>query len=820
MPKAFLSHSSSDKKKFVDIVARQLGKQRINYDKFTFEEGMKSIEEIEKGLKQSDLFVLFLSDKALNSSWVKKELKMARMNMEEKQLSRIYPIIIDASITHADPRIPKWMKEYNLKYASKPTTVTRRIKQRLREISWNFHPRLKEKEKIFVGRNDLVKQFEERIDSIDLPVPFCVVASGFSKIGRKVFIKHCLRKVSFISDSYEPSTIKLTSHESLEDFIYKLYDLGFSDKIDLSNLLGKTIDAKLEILFKIIKDIKNADEIVFIDDSGCIVTPDREVIGWFQHVLSKYAKDNHLVFCIASNFRLFRNKIFKLKNLFSIEIPELAPKERAGLLKRYSHFEDISLSKENFETFSNLQKGFPEQVYFTVDLIKDLGAQGALDQSYLISDYNFEKVTYLINKFENDEEAMNYLYLLSSFDFISYELIFEVVGNDDYYKEKLSTFIACAICDFLGTNKEYIRVNDTIRDYVRRTKHELPVKYKKKLNLHLEEFLKNYDPEERDVSDILYSWKQALINGKKVDSKYLIPSHFLKTMKELYDQDLKYKEVTLLADRVLENSIFMDDFIKRQILYYLCLSLAKLRDERFKDEVQKIDGADHNFLFGFYYRKCGNNIKALERLQRAVSERKNFYRAQRELVQVYINMEEFEDALNLARQLYEGSPTNHYFIQAYFACLIREGMNHKNEEIINELISNLRKIKSDKAREMYLEANAQYHSLYLNDKEYALSLINTAIDEFPSSIYPLRTKFDIFERYNMLKEMGELIDYFGKNIDKKSHFYNTSIILKSRYLAKIGKKKEAMLVLSNIKHFPDYVINKFKSKIESIIVKY
>lgn len=817
MKKAFLSHSSFDKDGFVRIVVNNLNKQRIIYDELTFEEGMKTIDEIKKGLDESDLFVLFLSDKALESGWVKKELREANKKMKDGEIKRIYPIIIDKSITHKDDRIPKWLKDgYNLKYISKPTVVARRIKQRLREISWNFHPRLREKEKIFVGRNSLVTQFEERIDSIDYSFPFCVIASGFSKIGRKVFMKHCLRKVRLISESYEPARIKLTSHESLEDFIFKLYDLGFSQKIDLTQFLFKTVNEKLEILYKIIDDIKGTNEVVFIDDFGCLVTPDRDITMWFKQVLLKYRDDGQLIFCTASNFRPFRNKIHGINNLFSIDIPELEPKERAGLLRRYSTFEGISLKKEDFETFSKLQKGFPEQVYFTVDLIKDYGVKGALDNSYLIGEYNFEKVTSLINKYEDDKEAMNFLYFLSSFDFISYDFIFDIVGDDKYYKEKLLDFFACAICDFLGADREYVRVNDAIRDYVKRTKHELPQKYKDKLRIHLKDFLKGYDPEEKDVSDILYTWKQALLlNGTEVDNKYLIPSHFLKTMKELYDQELKYRDVITLADKVLENSNYMDDFIRKQIQYYLCLSLAKLKDGRFKEEVKKINGADHDFLFGFYYRKCGNNIEALKRLKNAIKRRKNFQRAQRELVQVYIYMEEYEEALILARQLYEGNPTNPYFIQAYFVCLIRERVNPDNNGIINELINNLSKIKSDKAREMYLEASSQYQLYYLNNEGKALEIINTAIDEFPKSVYPLRTKFDICYKCNLIDEMEELVEFFKKKIDKRSHFYNTSMILKSRYLAKVGKKRDAIFMLDKIRNFPDYVIENIKSKLDS-----
>ena len=70
--------------------------------------------------------------------------------------------------------------------------------------------------------------------------------------------------------------------------------------------------------------------------------------------------------------------------------------------------------------------------------------------------------------------------------------------------------------------------------------------------------LETYKSEDKDVSDIFYSLKEALITGEDFDERYLVPSHFLRTMKELYDLQKKYQDVIQLADRVLENEAFLD----------------------------------------------------------------------------------------------------------------------------------------------------------------------------------------------------------------------------------------------------------------------
>lgn len=73
MGRAFLSHSSANKK-FVEPIAKLLGNDRCIYDARTFEAGMQTISEIFTGLSNTDVFVFFISDAALNSEWVKIEL--------------------------------------------------------------------------------------------------------------------------------------------------------------------------------------------------------------------------------------------------------------------------------------------------------------------------------------------------------------------------------------------------------------------------------------------------------------------------------------------------------------------------------------------------------------------------------------------------------------------------------------------------------------------------------------------------------------------------------------------------------------------------
>lgn len=70
MNKIFLSHSSTDKE-YVEYIARKFGKDVAVYDEYSFEVGLKTLDEILKSLDATDLFVIFISDSCIRK-WMGK----------------------------------------------------------------------------------------------------------------------------------------------------------------------------------------------------------------------------------------------------------------------------------------------------------------------------------------------------------------------------------------------------------------------------------------------------------------------------------------------------------------------------------------------------------------------------------------------------------------------------------------------------------------------------------------------------------------------------------------------------------------------------
>lgn len=797
MIKCFLSHSSNDKDSYVRLVSNKLRKETTIIDENTFEAGMSPIEEIISALDETTLFVIFLSDSALKSDWVKFELDRAKNLLNESKIGRIFPILIDPHVTFDDSRIPAWMKEdLNLQHISQPKIAARKINARLRELAWSIHPKLKERERIFVGRNDKINELEERLDDITKQTPIVIIASGLPAIGRKSFLRNGLKKANVIRESFEFPILSLSENDSIEDFILKADDLGLAKVTSSFNPLTTTIEEKIDIVVNLTTQLVSERERILIEDNGAIIQYDGTLVDWFMDVINQSSIQDYIVYCIASKYRV--NKLLSIRNpsFFVTEIPELEKPERNGLLKRYSDFVGLQLKTEDLSFFSDTLTGYPEQVIFAVDLIKDFSVFEAKKKSHLIQEYSADKAKVVLKGLKDKPDELDFLYLLSKFEFISYELIFSIVDEEKYYLI-LNGFISSSICERLGANGDYIRVNEVIRDYISRNRFGIPEKFKVALENHVNDFVSNYQDDNRDISDYMFSIQQALINGERINEKLLVPSYFLKTIKSLYEEERNYIEATKLADRILTRSEFIHSKIIEHIRFIKCQCLARLRDNNFFEEVQKIKEPEKSFLHGFFYRLGGEQKKAIESYLRVLQVNQNDQRTKSELTLIYMQYEEYDLAFDLAKENYDRYSNNPINANNYFACLLHKLLHKErtpdNRRELQEIIDKLKSNPSDRAQEMSSSAEAKLVGLYDRNKDLAFDIIEDTINQHKSVTYPILTKADLAIKFKDASKLEEAINLLDDLcIRKNAQTYRTYIRYKAIYISMTSGKDKAI----------------------------
>ena len=95
--KAFISHASEDKERFVEAFVRRLREKGVDawYDEWEIQPGDSIVDKIfEHGIKKADVFIVFLSRNSVDKPWVREELEsgvVQRIN----RTCRIIPVVLD-----------------------------------------------------------------------------------------------------------------------------------------------------------------------------------------------------------------------------------------------------------------------------------------------------------------------------------------------------------------------------------------------------------------------------------------------------------------------------------------------------------------------------------------------------------------------------------------------------------------------------------------------------------------------------------------------------------------------------------------------------
>lgn len=813
----FISHSSKDKTMYCDMVVQKLkekiGANSIVYDSMTFEAGEKSIDEINRTLAITDLYVILLSTNAVESNWVKYELKEANKKLSRRSLTRVYPVIIDSSLLYSDKRIPKWLKEYNLKYIARPAKCAKLIIEQAKSVNYIRHPDFQNQNDIFVGRNSLINDFETRIDDLSQQPLNTFIVSGLPNIGRKSLIRQCCIKGTIISSNYEFPIISLSYQESIEDFIIKLHDLGFTvlgDSIDFTHM---TLAEKNACAVSLSQSISKLSEIILIKDDGCIIDYRGNMAEWFKEIISNSALQDKLVFAIVTRYKTNYETIRNIPSATYMNVPELTQQERRGLLRRLADVEKLELNRTELDSVCKHLTGYPTQVQYAVNIIKNEGYPYLSKRYKLLSEFNEQEVSSILERHKDNPKVLQILALISKYDAISRTMLYDILNTTAGYVDCYNTLYQESFFELEGVNREYVRLNEVVRNYIARSGAKALPAHQIKANELFEQMFSDNSSSWYDTNDFLLAIRENVTQGKNVPREYIIPSVYLKSMTDLYS-DMKYENVVNLANLALQNSDNTDHRILYEIRYQLCSALAKLKCKDFLTEVQKLDNDDdRRFLTAFYYRQIGKNNFALNTLNELLKKRPEMSKAKREKVLVLKNLQQFEDATDLAKENYYWYSDNPYHIQAYFDCLINTYHDNPDDVTLWDLLEKLGRIKSEKAQSMYSRCNALYLAYAEHNYEAAINEINKAGTEFPKDRkYSLVVKFDIarlFRRVDMMQSVISELESDGANS-------NTVVICKSKLLAVQNDIDEAVKFFkSHITYFTDESKTAFCEKLRA-----
>jgi tetratricopeptide (TPR) repeat protein len=771
MAKAFLSHSSINKELAAKI-AEQLGQNNCLIDVLAFEAGRLTLDEILDKLEDTDVFVLLLSNEALESPWVKKEIREAKKRLDKNVISRIFPLIIDNRILYSDLRIPAWIrKPYNIRFFDNEVLLLKKIQQILREVNLKKFSHLRDQETLFIGRHESLSKAMQTMYNVDNKKPTCLIAHNFVEgIGRRTFLKNALRRTGITDEWYEPIVIPMGSKESIEDFIYKLNFITPSREsygVDLSEI---GITEKVDMVLKTISTFNQNGEIVFIIDEGSIVLPNTQIAEWFLDLIKRSELQNHVSICLVAKFKPDGRLIRNIRNTFSFQISELNPADTTTLFIQYLDRYEINLKREENEYFLKYLKGIPTQIIYTANLIAETGVENTKRNIKEVEGFDEIRAISVLDhlKGQNEQLAIDILCALARVDIFSNQLIFKIFGDQDETYKALQKLFDLGIIFPVSSTHEYLKLNSSISDYINRAKMDMSDIYQIRLSNFIKDSLSvelqlNV---ESDYSTFLLTLREMIKQKIKVPKKYLLPSFILKSVvQEYYDKN--YRTCVNLCKKVLENESRYDGQILRETRYWLCLSYCRQADEKSESEFYEqlnyfrsepgSNLKDYYFLLGFYNRNLDRMDKAEEYYKKVLEIDERHSRTKRELVNVYLRTGQYSTALILARENYYQFRSNILHVQAYFTCLIKKhNLNDNDIGELHNLVDETSKSLDKRSSEIVNTMDAELMYYIESDLEGAIAKLEENLRLATHKYYPFKALSEIYRQMDMSDALQRL----------------------------------------------------------------
>src|SRR5271165_5543110 len=196
--KAFLSHSSKDKN-IVRQVAKVIGESRCEYDEYTFEYTL-SQQAIRRALSRSGLFVLFLSDSSIKSSFVDDEIRSSLEFRGRGVLEKFLIIALDGTSYKA---LPEWLQAYNIvNKLHSPASIARKIEASL----FSLEASKGDIHYIYIPREDEDKKLRSALSKPAGIAPIALHAVGHYGVGRRTFLRNTIsnifRRITFVPISF------------------------------------------------------------------------------------------------------------------------------------------------------------------------------------------------------------------------------------------------------------------------------------------------------------------------------------------------------------------------------------------------------------------------------------------------------------------------------------------------------------------------------------------------------------------------------------------------------------------------------------------
>ncbi|OAI11775.1 hypothetical protein A1507_19805 [Methylomonas koyamae] len=820
MAKAFLSHNSFDKD-FVGSVFEILGAAKAIYDKVTFRKNCDLVVQIEEGLEDSEVYVLFLSQASLHANWVKSEMDLAHELKIRWKIKKFLVFQLDETSWE---ELPAWLSRYVVSCPPSPQHVALRILDELSNANTN--------EKECYGRENVTKEIVKLILEKDEPPAFLYL-SGPKGIGRRTLASEVFKTIySGVSTYKHKVIISLEHFDDLTSLYRKL--LSFSSNWRARDLIN-TMDEfaalndqqkTIEIATLMHKISVSFRQVLIIDLGVSALDEEGGALPWFSQLLQIlpnadypyvwFISQRYLSESICSNGIFFpvepldsedSRYLFKLLlNNNKITFPSKKEKEyietcivgHPGLIEAVVNYLRINPNYKPNKTYNSILQLISKEVeQLLLDFIKDKAeiekAVSLLGEAYILS---YEEVLSISEVWPEFTSAISLLldagFVLRSIG--DYQLV-------PYVQRYASSLADRYARELREPRKVLLEAYDKLAD-----NSFVPINL---LDVRIVEHILTDEPISGVLKSLVMPTQQLKAARRKYDAQEYSVS--LRLSLEAYDQARKLSENGVLEawrliglSSIRENDIQKFDFFTEE---YKSVPSGSKRDEIFY------------FAKGFKCRQEGNLRDALSWFKKITNFDSANSHVYRELAYIYAFEEDYEEALNCINIAAKITPSSPYVLDIKSLILLEKYKQSKKSFELQEL---------DQCLEQLHQADLRDDTNFWNIRFSTRDILINGDSNSLLLAYQARNSLGLHAKVNLLrilsiKGKNDQYDQLKKEIfqlirKKKNNLAKIELDrIEIEHCAVIGKTREAKEILDkNRINLTDRCI----SNLESIINHY
>lgn len=717
--RAFLSHSSKDKQ-LVSTVFEDLGAASCVYDSESFEEGKLSAEEIFRTLKETDLFVLFVSSSALASTWLKHELQVAHHNFAKGRIRGFLIFIIDDTSLE---KLPEWLQSFHIIRSRRPHIISRRIRSRLIELNTES-PKLPG---LFVGRTAYLDELKLALSMPPSEGPSVIGIAGWPGLGRRTLARKLLMEVYPYLPHIQPE-IAVPENASVEDFYFGLLDVITSRSLvewrtEQQAFLVLSEQGKVEACTRKIHELYKEKEVLFLIDDGGMLQDDGGFVPWIEEILSALGAGIRPFMIFIQRQMIPYGKRKRLKNIYLVHLHSFEDNDVRSMLGIMLRESNIDFTSNQLMELTDYLGGHPINVRFAVEYAKQYGLEMLIrDKSDLVQ-FIVNRATDLLKKVKfSDPLSEKILVLLSDYRILDIDTMIPFINTEDSgIVIILRNLEEKAVIERLG---KYYRIAPYLREALSRHFHTYHAEWRREVAGKMAEVANEF----KDENDMPLAVLDAgIIANLKLDpqrassgwlAEFILPSHLLRVARDAYNNRTHAITVEFCREALKKSHIMTTD---AQIEAYrlLALSLARLAKEnefwntldRLKEFDTVVAKRNVSFLKGFWFRYSGQPDRAEQEFLKAYELDPDNFHVLRELATTLAHQGRFPEAEAYARAALKIVPTNPFIIDCLCEIIIGRASKPSELERNNEfhqLMEDLKWYGELEGRAFYENRNAAY----------------------------------------------------------------------------------------------------------------